>query len=293
MSLRINRYTNTNGPAQNVTYRNAIVPQVQTIERYLIEASEDGLIAPVPFPDHYNPEATSTYQETTLVSELESTGYEFSLTANPTPNWRLTLNGAQAEATASDIGGAWINFIQERSNVWAQYGSIAARGDPLSTVSSRYLGIIQTLNQMNQADGQKVEQGREWRFNLVTRYSFTEGALKGLFVGGGVRWRSAPVLGYSLELVDNEFPFAGAPAQLLVPALDSPIWGESLFETDGFVGYTCKLSEKVKWRVQLNINNLFDDQDPVAQRANLDQGFVSRYYVPRPRSFILTNTFSF
>lgn len=293
VSLRINRYTNTNGPAQNVPYRNAIVPEVQAIERYLIEAAEDGLITPVPLPEYYNPEAASTYQETTLVSELDSKGYEFSLTANPTRNWRLTLNGAQAESTASDIGGAWINFIQDRSNIWAQYPDVAARGDPTNTVSTRYLGIIQTLNQMNQADGQKVEQGREWRFNLVSRYSFTEGALKGFFTGGGLRWRSKPVLGYSLVSVDNAFPFAGAPSQLLVPALDAPIWGESLFETDGFVGYSRKLNDRVKWRIQLNIRNLFDDTGAVAQRANLGAGFVSRYYIPEPRSFVLTNTLTF
>jgi hypothetical protein len=64
-------------------------------------------------------------------------------------------------------------------------------------------------------------------------------------------------------------------------------------ETELFFGYTRRIGKRVNWRVQLNIRNLLDDQDPMAQRANIGEGFVTVYAVPEPRSFILTNTFTF
>ena len=60
-----------------------------------------------------------------------------------------------------------------------------------------------------------------------------------------------------------------------------------------FLGYSRRLGKRVNWRVQLNIRNALDDQDPLTQRANISAGFVTVYAVPEPRSFILTNTFSF
>ena len=85
----------------------------------------------------------------------------------------------------------------------------------------------------------------------------------------------------------------GAPAEILVPSRSAPITGEVTSETELFLGYSRRLGRKVNWRVQLNIRNLFDDQDPMTQRANITSGFVTVYAVPEPRSFILTNTFTF
>lgn len=295
ISLRVNRYTNTNGPTSDVTYRNSIVSAVDLIEDILIDNAEAGNISPVTPPTYFDPNQATVFQRSNLVSQLESTGTEFSLTYNPTRNWRMTLNGGKSDSVASDIGRAWIRYIEERAPIWEPHAALLdlSSNNSTTTVGSTYLGILQTLNQMAQADGQRVEQGREWRVNFVTRYNFTEGRLKGLHVGGGYRWRSKNVLGYRLELVDNAFPFAGAPTQLEVPALDSPIYGDALVNVDAFVGYSRKLGEKVRWKIQLNVRNLFDDRDPVYQRANLHDGFVTRYAVPEPRSFILTNTFTF
>ncbi len=91
----------------------------------------------------------------------------------------------------------------------------------------------------------------------------------------------------------NEFPLTGAPAQVLVPARNAPLKGEIVSETELFLGYSRRLGQRVNWRVQLNVRNLLDDQDPLEQRANITAGFTTVYTVPEPRSFILTNTFSF
>lgn len=244
----------------------------------------------MPAPRHYDPDVPNVWE---LTSDQVSKGYEAEIIANPTRNWRIALNGAHTTATESNIGRTWTTLLEERAGVWSQYAHLAGPGTSTTTIGSRYLAAMQTLNLMRQADGQKVEQGRAWRANFVTRYSFTEGKLRGAHVGGSYRWRSKPVLGYRLALVDHAFPFAGAPAQLNVPALNSPIYGEALHEVEMFLGYSRRIGKRLNWRVQLNIRNLFDDQDPFSQRANLGQGFVTTYTVPEPRSFILTNTFSF
>ncbi|MGH8021895.1 MAG: hypothetical protein ACREIA_27155 [Opitutaceae bacterium] len=291
ISFRIEKYENTSGPDSNNTYRNAIVPVVQSIENTLIDRTEDGTVN-VPRPEFYDPEQ-GTYTFSGVQSDLVSEGYEAEIVANPLPNWRVWLTAAKANSTASNIGVAWVNFIEQRAGIWAGNSTLTGPEDSTTTIASRYLNIIQVLNQMSEADGQRVESGRDWRVNFVSRYSFTEGALRGAFAGTGYRWRSPQVIGYKSELVPNQFPLPGSDEQVLVPSRDAPIEGEALSETELFFGYSRKLGERVNWRIQLNMRNVFDDQDAVSQRANLEQAFISVYSVPDPRSFILTNTFSF
>src|SRR5688572_1962574 len=291
ISLRVNKYENTSGPAANNAYRNAIIPVVQNIENTLIDRTDDGTVN-VPRPQFYDPEQ-GTYTLSGLHSDLVSEGYEAEIVANPLKNWRLSLSGAKSTATASNIGRSWVNFIEQRAGVWSANSTLTGPDNTNTTIASRYLNIIQVLNQMSEADGQKVENGRDWRVNLVTRYAFSEGALRGTFVGTGYRWRSPQVIGYRAEMVPNKFQLPGAPAEVLVPARTAAIEGEVLAETELFFGYSRRIGKKLNWRVQLNIRNVFDNQDPLEQRANISQGFVTVYAVPEPRSFILTNTISF
>lgn len=291
ISIRINQYENTSGPTSNDSYRNAIIPVVKNIEETLIDRTADGTVK-VPRAKYYDAEQ-DTYTLSGLHSDLVSKGYEAEIVANPTRNWRISLSGAKASATASNIGRSWVNFIQERAPIWAANANLTGPAGTNTTIGTRYLAIIQTLNQMKQADGQKVENGREWRVNFLTRYAIAEGMLRGSFVGAGHRFRSPQVLGYRAKLEKNEFPLAGAPAEVLVPSRNAPIEGEILSETELFLGYSRRLGQRVNWRVQLNIRNVLDDQDPMTQRANITAGFVTVYAVPEPRSFILTSTFSF
>lgn len=291
VSLRLNRYENTSGPASVEGYRNAIIPVVQQIEQTLNDRIDDGTIN-VPRPKFYDAEQ-GTYTLSGLHGDLVSKGYELEIVANPTRNWRVSLSGAKASATASNIGRAWVAFIQERAPIWAANANLTGPGGGNTTIGSRYLGIIQTLNQMKQADGQTVENGRDWRVNFVTRYAVGEGMLRGAFVGTGYRWRSSQVLGYRAALVKNEFPLAGSPSEVLVPSRNAPIEGGILSETEVFFGYSRRVGKRLTWRLQLNVRNVFDDQDPMGQRANIGAGFTTVYAVPEPRTFILTNTLTF
>ncbi len=155
ISLRLNKYENTSGPASVEGFRNAIIPVVQNIERTINDRIDDGTIS-VARPQFYDAEQ-GTYTLSGLHGDLVSKGYEAEIVANPTRNWRVSLGGAKAESSASNIGRAWVNFIQERAPIWAANSTLTGPENTNTTIATRYLAIIQTLNQMKQADGQKVE----------------------------------------------------------------------------------------------------------------------------------------
>jgi outer membrane receptor for ferric coprogen and ferric-rhodotorulic acid len=289
VSLRLNKYESTSGP-DNSAFRDAILAPVIAIERTLNEAAQEGVISAYNAPPGYEPDPPNTfYYEVT--SDRVSSGYEAELVANPTRNWRISLNARKAEATESNIGKVWLDFISMRLPYWAQHSTVQGPGEAVTTISSRVLDIIQSLNMMRQADGQSTEQGREWRANFLTRYTFNEGRMKGFFVGSGYRWRSKSVIGYRAVTVPNDFPFPGIGSDIIVPALNSPVYGKSLHDVEGFLGYSRRF-KKGTWRMQLNVRNLFDDEDPIAQRANTS-GDVTILTVPQPRTFILSTTFTY
>lgn len=190
LSLRLNRYRNTSGPAISVAFRNGILPVVRNIERTLNQAVNDGRIASRPPTPFYDPEVEQYIQDT-LTSDRVSTEHEFELTFNPTRNLRLALNGAQADVTESNVGRDWFEFIRLQAPLWEANRELLGPDTQTTAIGMRYLALIQQLNLTVQADGQKVEQGREWRGNLVTLYSIPEGRLRGAFVGGGYCWRSS------------------------------------------------------------------------------------------------------
>ncbi|MBE7537809.1 MAG: hypothetical protein HS122_05300 [Opitutaceae bacterium] len=289
VSLRVNRYVNTSGPDQS-DFRVQLRNPVNDIELIIANATAAGLIKPAPPPTTFVTGAVATYEVTSMA---EATGYEFELTANLTRNWRFTLNGTTGETIESKIGAQWIDYIHSRVKVWSDNATLT---DPESTSATTIRDIARTLisniNLIKQADGRTTEQARGKRLNVVTRYTLDHGRFKGAFAGAGYRWRSRSVVGYKSQVLPNEFPFAGIPDQIAVPDINLPVYGRPVNETELFFGYSRKLGRKVEWRAQLNIRNVFDDNGIIPQRAN-SVGAVTVFTIPEPRSFVLTNTFSF
>src|SRR5690606_34236225 len=60
-----------------------------------------------------NPNPASVYDYRTapqlqgfaVTNDTQSEGYEFELTANPTPNWRIAFNASKTEAVRTNVGG--------------------------------------------------------------------------------------------------------------------------------------------------------------------------------------------
>ena len=246
-----------------------------------------------------NPRPASQSETYDVFSDLVSRGTEIELIANPTPNWRVSASFARTDAVESNIAAGWFNFIRERLPVWAKYKtSLALPSTTGQTVESVVLSAINSWNFIKQQDGQRVQQMVRDRANGTVRYGFSTGPLKGAFVGGSWRYRSPSVVGYGAKIakgseLDFSEGFLAPNATLAVNDITKPIRGRALNEFDGFLGYSRRIMEnKVAWRVQLNIRNLFNDVDRRAQRT-MSTGEVAVFTIPEARTFIFTNTFTF
>lgn len=234
-----------------------------------------------------------------VVSDYVSKGTEIELIANPTPNWRVSASFARTEAVESNIAATYYAFIEERLPVWSRFKSAPVYNRSTSTVNDIVVGnAINSWNFIKSAEGRNVNQLSRDRFNVTTRYTFSRSPLKGFFVGGSALWRSAATLGYGSKTVDVgqlQFTegFVGPNDTLVINDINQPIKGRAIEQYDGFLGYSRRLwNNRVNWRVQLNVRNLFDDTDLVPQRVT-SSGIPVVFRMPEKRTFILSNNFTF
>lgn len=229
-----------------------------------------------------------------FLSDQVAKGYEATLIGNPTRNWRVSVGVAHNESTESNIGEQHFEFIKERLPVWANYLDQPVVATPTITVGQLLPVAMQTWNYIRQSEGLVNPLGRKYRVTATTRYGFSEGVLKGAFVGSTYVWRSPAAVGFLTKTItDNEFATPGvSTGPLEVNDLSRPIRGGALTSLDVFLGYSRRLGNKLNWRVQLNVRNAFNKDDPLVQRA-LTDGTGAIFTAQQPRLFILTNSFDF
>lgn len=235
-------------------------------------------------------------------SNRVSKGDEITLVGNPTERWRISLGLAQSESKESNIAPEYEEYIKERIPVWEQHldSPLRINTPPVvagTTATIRQLlegGMLQNLNFIKYAAGKPLARERKYRVTVVSSYRFEQGRLKGANVGGAFMWRSPAAVGYPEIQQSNFYPINGVAAgNLTMDDQENPYRGGGLVTFDAFTGYGKKiLGGKVLWRAQLNIRNLLDATDPQVQRVT-SNGAGAIYTIPAPRTFILTNTFSF
>ncbi|MBP8961621.1 MAG: TonB-dependent receptor, partial [Opitutaceae bacterium] len=123
-----------------------------------------------------------------------------------------------------------------------------------------------------------------WRANIVTNYTFQNGFLKNVNVGAGYRWEDKKILGYGLSLN----PETGT----LTPDASKPLKGDTTDHVDLWVGYSRKLTDKIDWRIQLNLRNVGENHHLEAASLNPD-GAVALARIVEGTTWQLSNTFSF
>ncbi len=246
-----------------------------------------------------------------LTNDLVSEGLEIEITANPTERWRLTFNASRNEATRTNILPDWADFVEANKSLWfdgynnnpggisalnywtidgfadirhwtgeQNYGSAQETfgGRIMQNVYAPYLNLIS-------GEGQAVNELRKWRYNLVTNYQFAEdGPFKNINVGGAVRWQDKTAIGY--------YPKFQEEAQIWVTDVNRPIFGPSEANYDAWIGYQTRLKDKIDYRVQLNVRNLFADDDMIPILANPD-GTTAQVRIPAETTWTISNTFSF
>lgn len=230
---------------------------------------------------HTNPAGFSLSEDT------YSEGWEVELNAQPTRNWRLTLNASKTFATRKNIGGAnlaeFVDAYQEFLKGpggdlriwWGGAGNETALYQWNANVGSE-------LAARRLQEGTNVPELREWRFNAISNYDFSEGILKGVNVGGAVRYQSSVVIGYPPVLDGTDISFD----------LANPYEGPAETYLDLWVGYSKKLSDRIDWRIQLNVRNLGEGNGLIPITSQPD-GTPAGYRIAPHQSWSLTNTFRF
>lgn len=240
------------------------------------------------------------------LNDLTSTGIEYELTANPTPNWRISLNASKAEAVRSNVLNSWDAYIKANqafyfdggyavgdapaADYWNFKGYYDIPHTPGNTLDvNGRLGtkfndsVYNPYYQAKATSDQAVNELRKWHWNAVTNYTFSRGFLKNVGIGGAVRWQDRPTLGYYPKFDQN--------ANSWVIDLSKPIKGDTEINYDAWVSYERRF-RKFTWDIQLNVYNLFAKSSLIPTQANPD-GTIAQVRIPAQTTWALRNTFSF
>ena len=227
----------------------------------------------------------------TVPEDAVSKGYEIEFSASPTRNWRLTLNASKTTASRRNIGGenleafvtAYEDFLNNTDGGdlriwWGGAGNERALFQWNQNVGSEWAA-------RKLQEGTNVPELREWRINAITNYDFDEGLLKGVNVGAAVRWQDDVVIGFPPITNPTD------PSRVNFD-LASPYRGPAETNLDLWLGYSRRLSDKIDWRVQLNVRNVGEGNQLIPVTVQPD-GTPATWRIGPHQSWSLTNTFRF
>jgi len=232
----------------------------------------------------------SSPQNFSVTENSVSEGYELEFTMNPTENWNILVNASKSKATRNNIGGTALSeFIEGYQNAlrntaagdlriwWGGAGNETALFQWNSNIGSEW-----TSRKLQ--EGTDVPELREWRWNAITNYNFTEGKFKGFNVGAGLRWQDSVVIGYR--------PVPGATENEISFDLSNPYTGPTETNIDLWAGYGRPLNNNIDWRIQLNVRNAFEGDGLIPITVQPD-GSPAGFRIAPSETWALRNTFSF
>ena len=201
-------------------------------------------------------------------------GYEFELVGNPSRNWTFRASYSHSLRDRENFFEEGRAFFATKFEEWRALAS----GDPdLQFLVEQGITAIQTTEIDDRAAAAEQGFGNvPHKATLVGRYAFTEGALKGAFVGGSVKYQSKTFAqrdtNTGREYYANEWVYS-----------------------DAFAGYKFRPSwlRKAQLTLQLNVRNLTNSYLVTTARWNGDFSGPRRLYVRDPRSYRLTGTLEF
>lgn len=228
-----------------------------------------------------------------VTEDSVSQGYELEFNASPIRNWRFSLNASKTTAQRNNIGGTNLKAFMAAYTKFLGTGAPGTGGDLRiwwggagnETALQEWNGNINSeFNQRKLQEGTNVPELRKWRYNAITNYDFDHGILKGVNVGGGMRYESSVVIGYK--------PIAGATASEISFDIANPYVGPSDTSFDLWVGYNRRMWHEINWSIQLNVRNVGVKNELVPITTQPD-GSAASYRIRAPQTVMLTNTFRF
>jgi hypothetical protein len=186
--------------------------------------------------------------QVTNTSDVVSEGDEYELIFNPTRSWRIAFNAAKSVAVRSNTGRDMLEIVNTMIPlIGGPAGQLRQEDTGTLFGNAVRQNVVVPMLQVTTQDGSPTNELRRWRWNTVTNYRFTEGGLKGVNLGGAVRWQDKVAIGFPV-IVD---PVAGP-----IPAVKNPFYGTTEINYDAWIGYGRKFRNRYSWNIQLNLKNI-------------------------------------
>jgi hypothetical protein len=218
----------------------------------------------------------------------------------PATNWNFYASFDQLKQTASNFNREATAFLNARATFYKKYfdQGLRVNGTTAATSTSDLLqtnfanSVLSRYGSEIAAEGTTNRGVAPYSAKLVGRYGFSEGRLRGLSIGTNLRWESAKVIGYgtttknlSIGGVENYPVIVSDPSSREYRT--SPVLAGG-----AFASYSRRIfSNKIRWKVQLNCQDLFSK---VGLRAIAANGDGSPVWAMSPsRAYELSNSFEF
>ncbi len=217
-------------------------------------------------------------------------GYELEATLNPTKRLRLMVTVSYNDSALNSTCAFFRLWYEQYVKPYRDDPSITSKvaqpeTNATVTIGDLMAGFERRLNYHEAQIGGARIRGNKWLANVTGSYAFDTGTLKGIRIGGNVRWREAPTIGY---------PEAGGNFDVA-----NAFQGKDTLITDVFISYNRRVSllqRKMNWEVGLRVRNVFDNDDPYPVTA-VDNGFGSPHLLQRiyqpSRTFELSSGLKF
>ncbi len=252
-----------------------------------------------------------------VTGDTASKGYEIELIANPIKGLNVMVNASKTSATRTNLAQSYVDWIEWRWDVfqgpagdirmWGGFGgrnqddraspinggierpgpngtTIGGHGGDGETVRGKYeREIMAPYRTFRALEGADVPELRPWTFNVIANYAFQEGPMHGFNIGGSYRWQDRSIVG---------FPVIAGDSGGLRYDVQNPYKGSTQGTADLWIGYRRMLTEKLAWKSQLNVRNVFAN-DHLARVTVQPDGSPGGYRIPEPRTWVITNTLEF
>lgn len=283
-----------------------------------VTAGEAALYAPMLRYDENGTPIGLDYAAVKAPRETEDVvakGMEIELTYNPTKNWRIHANIARQETVVSNVHPYTLAQYEQRELV-LNSGVTGFEFKDIKELSTSHVteedwlvskdGIYEKVNGDNTyktigedfeermtayrtkkaAEGSVATEQREWRLNLITNYSFKEGALRGLSIGGAYRWQDEVAIGFPY-IIDDDGNRVGD--------VSNPVYAPSEDNVDLMASYKMPFLEDLgKWTMRFQIRNVFAGEDDIIPVQLQGDGVTySRYRLAPQREFVLSSSLAF
>jgi outer membrane receptor for monomeric catechols len=197
----------------------------------------------------------------------------------------LFANFSSTSTLRTNIGREQQAYLANFRELWLRNGSVLTTDGTGRTVAQAVAGVDQAaFSNFVLADNKRPLGQVKRKFNLRTTYELGQEKLKGVSVGGGMRYFSKPI---------NGFTATGTSATNIVR---TTFYGSEQVFFDANVAYRRKqpkiFGRTITWSLQLNINNLLDNDSFVRVRQASD-GALATYRWNPPREWVLTSRFAF